>query len=160
MAWHFTSFLRLARFIGAVCAVALSAWFPSASAATATRTPFQTFKSFGCANVPGCTLNPLRVAPTDAHLEVVHVTCHYATYPPTTRILSALISIYNKNGDEVFEEHLIPVLAIAADYAYTDATEQTFLIVPAGGRMKSYVTVPNASDIRFDCGLSGDVVKP
>lgn len=124
------------------------------------REPFQLQKSFGCVDTPFCTLDPLRAGPSTGRLEVEQISCHFATYPPATRVLSASLFVVSKNGKNVFRHFLMPVLALQADYAYTDATAPTFFIVPAGGKVIATVNVPNATDHRHTCSISGHRVTP
>lgn len=140
---------------GLVCLV-----FVAKANAAETRTPFQINKIGGCQDESNCKIDPLRTAPEGSRLEVEHVSCHYATYPPATRVLTAGIIVKSATGQDVYRENLTTVLAVTADYAYTDSNLQTFFYIPSGAKAIAYLTVPNATDIRFNCSISGHKVTP
>jgi hypothetical protein len=119
--------------------------------------PFQERKQANC-SASSCAVD-FDVVPASKRLDITSVSCLYTAQPASSRVLVAGFRVFRSGGVELLQDFVVPVfLGTSSGLSFTQANNQTFFFVRAGGKVRADFNTLDAASTFLECKIAGNLV--
>jgi hypothetical protein len=152
-----TRFLRIAPVIAlAVAAISLQA---APASAEETSAPYQKFLTKDCGSVSSCFLEFPAISNRN-DVVITSISCLITALDTASKMISAYATVFDKNGDPIGKDALIPAYTNTAPIgAFHAINTQTTLLLRGGSKVELTLSASKIATTIAECKMAGHIVK-